>query len=154
MNISPFGSLVNCSRRMTSIATPSTRSYTLSSGRTKTAGGLSILEVPVLQQPVSRYTGVTSRQYVDGLSPKHSQKVHRDLGQPGWSYGVRILCELSTSASFIWKFWIETILIILLRGLHLGARHTWQNPHVATLAASLVPIRLCLLYTMLLFLAL
>ena len=71
---------------------------------------------------------------------KNVQEVHRVLGKPGWSINIRILCEMDTTVSFIWKLWIETISIIFLRSLDLTTRSAYQNSHVVILAASLEPV--------------
>ena len=71
---------------------------------------------------------------------KDVQEVHRVLGKPGWSINIRILCEMDTTVSFIWKLWIETISIIFLRSLDLTTRSAYQNSHVVILAASLEPV--------------
>ena len=46
---------------------------------------------------------------------------------------------MDMGTSFIWQYWVETILMISTRSLDLAARNSHQNAHVSTLVAALEP---------------
>ena len=69
------------------------------------------------------------------------QHVHRQMGRQGWDIEFRVLCCMDSSISYVWKFFVETIFIILLRSLDTTAVNEFQNVHVVDLVRSLEPCR-------------
>ena len=55
-----------------------------------------------------------------------------------WSASIS-LYGLAMGTSFIWQYWVETIMMILTRSLDLAARNSHQNAHVPKLVAALEP---------------
>ena len=67
------------------------------------------------------------------------KSIHCEMGKQVWDVEFRVLCCTDSSISFIWKFFVETIFIILIQTLDTTALHQFQDVHVIGLVKSLEP---------------